>query len=139
VKDDEQNLAKLEFGRRVYRAMAERGWRQAELARAAGLPRDHISRYIAGKSLPTDQNLTILAEALDKRPEDLLPKRAYARLATTRHAAAPFQKMFAPFAMHVDHSDPGLAWISVSRAVTIKTALEVAKLLHSDNTPAQAD
>jgi plasmid maintenance system antidote protein VapI len=128
------NPAKVKFGERVYRAMADKGWRQSDLARAAGITRDHISRYITGRSFPTESSLKSLAQALDTTPEELLPQRVHASYSRATHVP----KVFAPFTMHVDQSDPGVAWITVSRLVTVETAIEVANLLHSDSTSTRA-
>src|SRR2546421_644291 len=68
-----KHLAKEEFARRLYKLMIERGWRQADLARHAGLPRNAISIYMRGVSLPTPENLKKLASAFDMKPEVLLP------------------------------------------------------------------
>lgn len=83
---------KMEFARRLQRAMWKKGWSQSELARRANalIPapakgqkqhndfrRDLVSHYINGQHLPSGPNLTILAQALDEDPADLLPQGAF--------------------------------------------------------------
>ena len=68
-----RHLTKQEFGRRIYSLMLKKGMRQSDLARAADLPRDSISVYIRGRSLPTPLSLQKLAGALGVKAEDLLP------------------------------------------------------------------
>src|SRR5882724_3239721 len=60
-----KHLAKDEFARRLYKLMVDRGWRQADLARHAALPRNAISVYLRGASLPNPESLKALAKALD--------------------------------------------------------------------------
>lgn len=66
-------VTKTDFARRLYTLMLGKGWRQAELARRAGLPRDSVSTYIRGKTLPTTTSATKLARALGVEPTELLP------------------------------------------------------------------
>ena len=63
-----RHLSKQEFGKRLYKLMLERGWHQSELARQSGLPRDSISVYVRGKSLPTPTSLQALARAFGVQP-----------------------------------------------------------------------
>jgi transcriptional regulator with XRE-family HTH domain len=69
------------FAQRLNRAMLEKGWTGAELAREATkhapkgteLGRHLISAYSRAANEPTDINLKAIAAALGVKPEDLLP------------------------------------------------------------------
>ena len=64
-----KHLSKEQFGRVLYRKMLEKGWNQSELARAADIPRDSVSKYIRGITVPSQQSLQALAVALGTRPQ----------------------------------------------------------------------
>lgn len=75
------SMARMEFGRRLQRAMMNKGYSQSELARYAEthlgkhFGRDSVSQYIRGETLPNPQRLAALAKALGVDPEELLPSR----------------------------------------------------------------
>lgn len=75
------DLARVEFGKRLQRAMMDKGFSQSELARVASLQlgkhfgRDSVSQYIRGETLPNPERLAALARALGVSDEDLLPSR----------------------------------------------------------------
>lgn len=117
-----KHLTKQEFGRRLYKLMVAKGWRQSELARQADLPRDSISVYIRGKSLPTPQSLQALANALGVSSDDLLPN----------HVENAIDEDYPALDIRVSPGSPDKAWLRVNRLVTLRTALEVAKLLEAD-------
>lgn len=117
-----KHLTKQEFGKRLYRLMLGKGWHQSELARQSGLPRDSISTYVRGRSLPTPQNLAVLAECLGVAPEELLPN----------HAESAIDEENPAFEMKVSTSAPGTAWVRVNRLVTMATAVKIADLLEHD-------
>lgn len=118
-----KHLTKQEFARRLYKLMMARGWRQSELARRAGLPRDSISTYVRGKSLPSPQNLLALAKALDMKPEDILPNHMESALENEDNPA---------FSMVQSDTRPGKAWVRVNRLVNFSTATKIAELLEND-------
>lgn len=117
-----EHLTNQEFARRVYRLMIERGWRQSELARQAGLSRDCVSTYTRGKSLPTSQNLEKLAAALGVNAEDLLPN--YRKRALDNDLVG--------FSMQESSAHPGKAWVRVNRLVAFSTATRIAQLLEAE-------
>ncbi len=113
-----------EFGKRLQNAMMERGWNQAELARAATrhtagkkLSRANVSNYIRGVALPGPMYLRALSKALGMNSEELLPARAYP---TVDEHAPP---------LDVKELDNGLAWLRVNQAVDWEVALKVLGLL----------
>ena len=115
-------LTKQQFAKRLYQLMLGKGWRQSELARRASLPRDSVSVYIRGKSLPTSRNLQKLAQALGVTTEELLPNY-------TEHA---MDEDHPAFEMRVSSSRPNKAWLRINRLVSLSTATTIAKLLESD-------
>lgn len=117
-----QHLTKQEFGRRLYSLMLARGWNQSELARQAGLPRDSISTYIRGRSLPTPKSLQALAEALGMRPADVLPNATESAIDEDNPALE----------MRVSTSAPNAAWLRVNRLVSLSTASKVIELINQD-------
>lgn len=58
------NDDKAIFSHRLATAMAERGIKQAELARKAKIDPSHINRYLSGKYEPKFKNVKALASAL---------------------------------------------------------------------------
>lgn len=122
-------LTKQEFGRRLYRLMLAKGWNQSELARQAGLPRDSISTYIRGRTLPTPKSLQALADALGTTPGDVFPGAI--QQATMDDTAS--------IEIRSSTSAPGMAWLQVNRLVTLQTAVDVAKLLEADRGPQTSD
>lgn len=55
----------FDLGRRVRELRQQRGWSQAELARAAGMTQSAVARCEAGGTVPTLPVLDRLADALD--------------------------------------------------------------------------
>jgi transcriptional regulator with XRE-family HTH domain len=115
---------KIEFARRLQRAMVKKGWNQSELARQAKihltegrLERDNISHWIRGKNLPGPANLHALAEALGVSPADLLPSRG---IPSAADKAPPLDMR--------DLGD-GNVWLKVNQAVDRRTALRIMNLL----------
>lgn len=118
-----KHLTKEEFARRLYNQMLSKGWSQSEFARRADLPRDSISNYMRGQSLPTPQNLKKLAVALDVDSDALLPNHIETAIAQD----APDMEM------KTSPGAPGKAWLRVNRLVTTGTALKVIELLNDDD------
>lgn len=120
-----RHLTKQEFARRLYQLMLAKGWNQSELGRQAGLPRDAISVYMRGKSLPTPQNLKALAEAFGISEIELLPN----------HTEAAIDEDMPAFELRVSVSSPNMAWLRVNRLVSLSTGVKIAELLEQDNVP----
>lgn len=117
-----KHLTKQEFGRRLYHLMIQRGWNQSELARRAGLPRDSISTYIRGRTLPTPKSLSMLAEALGMTPADVLPN-ALESAVDEDHPSLE---------VRVSPGQPKAAWLRVNRLVSLSTAARVVELIEAD-------
>lgn len=118
-----KHLTKQQFGKRLYRLMLAKGWNQSELARRAGLPRDLVSTYIRGASLPTPPSLKKVAEALGEKPEALLPNQ----LESAIDEDSPI------FEMKISPNAPDVAWLRINRLVSTPIAIKVAEMLQSDD------
>ncbi|MFY7925556.1 MAG: helix-turn-helix domain-containing protein [Aquidulcibacter sp.] len=118
-----KHLTKQEFGKRLYKLMLSRGWHQSELARQSGLPRDSISVYVRGKSLPTPTSVAALSRALGVGAEELLPN----------HLEGAIDEDQPSLEIRVSTNSSDVAWIRLNRAVSVKTALKIAELLENDN------
>lgn len=116
------HLTKQDFGRRVYALMLRNNWKQADLARRAGIPRDAVSKYINGKIFPTRVNLEALAKAFDVTAEELLPNSAENSIDAD----------VSDIEMKVSSTSPKVAWLRVNRLVTTATAVKIVELLNAD-------
>jgi len=119
-------LTRQEFGRRLYSLMVAKGWHQSELARQSGIPRDSISTYVRGRSLPTPSNLKRLADTFGLQAEELLPN--YNEAATADEENPSFE-------MKVSSAAPGTAWVRVNRLVSMTAAIKIAGILENDHVP----
>jgi len=117
-----RHLTKLDFGRRLHRMLLERGWRQSEFARRAGIQRDSVSVYIRGRSFPTPLNLGKMARALGIQPEELLPN----------HTEAAIDDDAPDFELKVSPGDISRAWVRLNRLVSLETAVKIAALVEAD-------
>lgn len=118
-----RHLTKQEFGKRLYNLMIRKGWHQSELARQSGLPRDSISVYIRGKSLPTPTSLPALALALGISTEELLPN----------HIEGAIDEDHPSMEFKVSPNAPDKAWLRVNRLVTVRMALKIMDMLETDD------
>lgn len=117
------HLTKQQFGKRLYELMLKKGWTQSELGRRADLPRDSISVYVRGKSLPTPTSLKKLAEALAISETELLPN----------YVESAIDDDTPMIEMKISPNAPDTAWLRVNRLVTVSTAMKVLDLLKDDN------
>ena len=118
-----KQLSKQEFGRRVYQLMIAKGWRQSDLARQSGIPKDSISTYIRGKVLPTPVSVSKLAEALGVSPEKLMPD----------HIESPANVENPELEIRANPGMNGTAWLRVNMLVSMKTAAQIMDLLENEN------
>lgn len=119
-----KEAVKAEFAKRLQAAMVEKGWNQAELARAAAkftnsgdFGRYSVSCYIRGTTLPRPEHLSALAKALGVAPRDLLPTRG-----------VPSAEKNTPPLDLKDMGD-GNVWLRVNQAVTWEVAMQIMQLL----------
>lgn len=122
ILSDKKMLTPEEFGRRLYRLMVAKGWRQSDLAREADIGRESVSVYINGKHFPKPTNLRKIADAFGVAPEDLLPN--------IDHDA--IQKDLASFEMRVSPGDPGKSWVVLNRLMTTTAAARIAAIVAED-------
>lgn len=118
-----KHLAKEEFARRLYQLMLAKNWRQSDLARAADLPRNAISIYIRGVSLPTPENLKRLAVAFGKKPEEILPN----------YTESAIERDNPEIDFRVSPADSKVGWLRVNRLVKTSTAIKVLEMLEADD------
>ena len=118
-----KNLTKQEFGRRLYKLMLAKGWHQSELARQSGLPRDSISVYVRGKSLPTPTSLAALAKALEVETVELLPN----------HVESAIDESEPAFEFRVSPNRPDVAWLRINRLVSTSVGLKIMEMLNDDD------
>lgn len=62
---------KKEFGRKLRRAIADKGINQERLSEMLGISRQMLTRYVRGTSIPSSYNLARLSEILDCDVRDL--------------------------------------------------------------------
>jgi transcriptional regulator with XRE-family HTH domain len=112
---------KRELAENIYRLLLSKGWRQADLSRATGLPRDMISTYVLGKALAPGENVRKMAEAFGVDAtavhEDFLDNRAKSN----------------PLVMRASTTEPGKTWIKVARYVSNATARKIFELVQMED------
>lgn len=138
------------FARRLQRAMVLKGWNQAELARHAErilkatnpdarIGRDNVSSYVRATSLPKDNVLAALAQALGTKPEDLLPDRGIDGRTLRFIEQPPKAQEVANLPMdeappsEIVYLEDGNVWLRVNQAVDERTALFVVQKLNEYN------
>lgn len=126
---DAKYLSRQQFGQRLETFLAKKGWRQAQLAREAGLPKDSISTYIRGVTMPTHHSLLKLCAALGVTQDELLPNQSINAIADD----------FPEFDLKVSPANPDKAWLRVNRLVSFSVGVKVAELLQRDGRPAADD
>lgn len=116
---------RMEFARRLQRALNERGWTQSELARHVApllknrrLGRDNISKYVRGKVLPLPVALDAICKVLELQTSDLLPVR-HAPIGSTEHPP-----------INVRMVEGGMGWLQVNMALPFDTIVEIQKLIN---------
>lgn len=123
---DGDQVVRDQFSRRLYKAIVEKGWTQAELARQVNFNRAAISSYITARSLPTPSNLTKLAKVLDMAPEELLPPVGEVMADPTAPVdACSFKEV-----------GDGQVRLQVNKIVSMEAALEVIGLVNRDRAKA---
>lgn len=115
-------LSNQEFGRRVFKLLVEREMTQSELSRASGIGRDGISRYVAGKALPTPKNLKKLADALNVAPVDLLPKSLFAAIEEDQPSIE--------FRQAAGHNR---VWLRINRAMSSSIATKIIGMIEEED------
>ena len=120
---------KKEFARRIQKAMTDKGWNQAELARMASkytvdkkeVGRFSISNYVRGHSIPRPDQLIALAQALGVKPGDLLPTRGVPGVDPP------------PPPSDLKDLGHGRVWLRVNQETSWDTALKILSMLKVEN------
>jgi transcriptional regulator with XRE-family HTH domain len=110
---------KLEFARRLFLRLEEKGWSQSELARRAGLSRDSVSTYIRARSVPSPVNLRKLSEALGCLPSDLFS--IFGEFAGLNQESM--------LEIRQDEGDSGMMWVRVNRRLPKDVAMKIFLVL----------
>ena len=130
-------LSKTEFARRLYQLMADRGWNQSDLCRAAFgtnpetgdvRGRDIVSKYINGRTYPTPKSVAKLAKAFGITPDELLPN--YVKEGMAEEAPS--------FEVRQVAGDPHRVWLTINRSCSPKTAGKIFDLLNREDDPDDA-
>ena len=127
--DAPKEAAKVEFAKRLQKAIAEKGWNQSELARRATehmpdgqkVGRDSVSQYIAAKTFPSRTKSLAIAKALDIDEKELIPTRGVKDSADKVPA------------VDVRQMEDGLAWLRINQRVPWPIALKVLALVRGEN------
>lgn len=119
-----------EFGRRLQAARLEKGWNQAELARAASkhmhdgkFGRDLIGPYERAERLPSPVHLSSLARALGKMANELLPYQGVPGSGGSRQAQT---------GADMKDAGDGDAWIKIHKKVPWAIAVQVMNILNPE-------
>lgn len=122
VADDARQQAKIDFGRRLHKAMVKKGWRQSDLARHSAIGKDSISNYVNGRTVPTQQNIEKLAQVVGASPNDLWP--GYDGSMEGRRNVLTFR---------ADPEDPAYAFVVIDSRLPVDLALELLNLAKGTN------
>ena len=117
---------KKDLAARLRRAINDRGWSPSEFARrceermpgGVRFGADTVSTYLNAKSLPNDLRLTVMAETLGMKKEDLMPAGALVRSSKTPD-------------FEVKSLPDGRMHVYVSRVLPMDAAAEIAALMAS--------
>ena len=99
--------------------MQDKGWSQSDLGRRAGLPRDSISVYVRGKSLPTEKSLRALADALGTAPSELMPN----------HVESAIDSNNPMIEVRISPNATGVALLRVNALLPADIALEIQRMV----------
>jgi len=116
------DACRRELGERVCEELQRLGWRQGDLALAAGVAKGEASRISKGRRIPGQPKLQAVAAALGLAEDDLLPGIADWRAGT---ADARPQEVIT-----TSYSRPGRVWIELRCELPTATALEIQRLAH---------
>lgn len=111
----------VEFGKRLTKAIADKGWTQAIFAREATkrlgktLRRDNVSLYTRGIQLPGPVRLSAICRTLGVKESDLLIPGAAHNPDTPPFAVRPL--------------DGNKAWLQINQEVDFDLALEIAAMI----------
>lgn len=133
-KAQHRQIAAL-FGRNLRRILLAKAWNQADLVKASGLTRDHVSRYYNWKSLPSTRAMTALCRALGCQPDDLRP------LAPEPIDTGELPRATLPTGvrMTVLENEPGYALVTINQRLPVAVAAKIVELASQNMNGAQDD
>ena len=139
---------KADFADRLRTAIERKGWTMSETARRAShflndgdkFGRAHVWHYVQGKALPRTKYLEALSQALDVRPDELMPAeigadhpepgaRVEQLVVAPPAAAREGGSESADGMVHVRDYGDGTALLEVSQRVSWETAITVLRML----------
>ena len=115
-----RRIKKQDFANRLKALLTQKGWRQADLARATGLGRDSVSSYCKGKTVPSRESLLKMAKVLSITGEELYPN--YAADMVQADEAPPFEL----------RSIPGKSesrWLSLNQELSNSKVARIMQIL----------
>lgn len=119
-----QMAIRLEFGRRLRQAMADKGVKQIDVANGTKPPigRDSMSGYARGRVLPTGERLKSICDYLGTAPEKLMP-----------HYGIDQQSADLMPAFEVKQADTkGMAWVRINQSITLDKVVKIMAILQQD-------
>jgi transcriptional regulator with XRE-family HTH domain len=125
-KRAEHDSRKAAFAARLKAAIERKGWDLSETARKtasvlgadAKFSRSHVWQYLHAIAMPRGRQLAALSQALEVRPDDLLPSPSEVEGTSST-----------PRGFRAEDQGDGTAILEVSQRVPWQTALEVMRLL----------
>ena len=102
--------------------MTARGWSQSDLARAAGMGTDNISRYLSARYVPSAKHLAKIADAFGVQPTDLYG---------THDDEGAFL-----VELHVLREDPSRSMLKIRHVLPTEVAMEILALVNKARTQA---
>lgn len=105
------------FSKKLHELASAKGWHQSEIARQADLPRDSISVYWRGKSLPTDKSAKKLANAFGISVDELMPRGAVGLPSDVE--------------VEVDEAKPNYVTLKIHQRVPLSVARQILEILDS--------
>ena len=115
--------SKASFGSKLRELMESHGWNQSELARRANLPRDSISTYIRGRTVPSRRSIVALASAFGVEAHEL-------GISDNRRQTTDPSPLLE---VKVLQSSPTKANVRVDCVVTLATATKIIELIEKDS------
>lgn len=120
-----QKGLKMKFGERLRRAILNLGITQSEFARRCDLPRDSISTYVLGKTLPSPRSAAKMSKELGIDLASWLEESAPADTSSTAEIEPAFDIQ--------SLSNTGKTRLRVNAIVRTRTALQIVELLEQDD------
>lgn len=120
------DAVKAEFGKRLNKALLDKGMTQSDLAREASkfrpggksFGRYSISTYIRGKSLPRPDQMNAIAKALGVDRDALLPTESVPNV----------DEFDPPFDLRA--MEDGRVWLRINQPTDFKTAMKIMESLN---------